>query len=73
MPLGINSDFFYPYLGLLIFSLMDLSFRSESFMNRNDKKLYKWSAKIEPENRNAMAELTQDFYYFLWKRAQKSF
>jgi hypothetical protein len=31
-PLGINSDFFYPNLGILILSLMDLPYRSESFM-----------------------------------------
>jgi hypothetical protein len=44
-PLGINTEFFYPNLGTLILSLMDLPYRSESLMNWYEKKLHKWSAK----------------------------
>ena len=64
-PLGINSEFFYPNLGTLILSLMDLPYRSESLMNRYEKKLQKWSAKVDLENHTSMAEITLDFYYFL--------
>ena len=64
-PLGINSDFFYPNLGTLILSLMDLPYRSESFMAWYEKKLQKWSARVDLENKNATAELTLDFYYYL--------
>ena len=36
-PLGINTEFFYPNLGTLILSLMDLPYRSESLMNWYEK------------------------------------
>lgn len=64
-PLGINTEFFYPNLGTLILSLMDLPYRSESLMNWYEKKLHKWSAKVDLENHNDMAEITLEFYYFL--------
>ncbi len=67
-PLGINSDFFYPNLGVLILSLMELPHRSERFMNWYEKKLEKWSARVELENSGALAELTLEFYHFLRER-----
>mgnify|MGYP006936332071 CR=1 FL=1 len=67
-PLGISSDFFYPNLGTLILSLMDLPYRSESFMAWYEKKLQKWSAKVDLENNSATAELTLDFYHYLKKK-----
>jgi hypothetical protein len=44
---------------------MDLPYRSESLMNWYEKKLQKWSAKVDLENHTSMAEITLDFYYFL--------
>jgi hypothetical protein len=72
-PLGINSDFFYPNLGILILSLMDLPYRSESFMAWYDQKLQKWSARVDLENKSATSELTLDFYHYLKRNFKKSF
>ena len=44
---------------------MDLPYRSESLMEWYEKKLQKWSVKVDLENKNATAELTLDFYYYL--------
>jgi len=71
IPMGINSDFFYPNLGTLILSLMDLPYRSETFMNWYEKKLNQWSQKVDLENKNNLAELTLDFYHLL-KKSKKS-
>jgi hypothetical protein len=70
-PLGINTEFFYPNLGTLILSLMDLPYRSESLMNWYEKKLHKWSAKVDLDNHSHMAEITLDFYYFLKRNFEK--
>lgn len=70
-PLGIYSELFYPNLGTLILSLMDLPYRSESLMNWYEKKLIKWSRKVDLDNQNAMAEITLDFYYFLKQKFKK--
>jgi hypothetical protein len=64
-PLGINDEFFYPNLGTLILSLMDLPYRTESIVNWYEKKLHKWSSKVDLNNHSDMAEITLDFYYFL--------
>ena len=72
-PLGINSEFFYPNLGSLILSLMDLPFRSESFMNWYEKKLQKWCAKVDLDNLSAMAKITLDFYHFLKRNFNRKF
>jgi len=70
-PIVINSYFFYPNLGTLILSLMDLPYRSETFMNWYEKKLHQWSQKVDLENKNNLAELTLDFYHLL-KKSKKS-
>jgi len=70
-PIGINSEFFYPNLGTLILSLMDLPHRSETFMNWYEKKLHQWSQKVDLENKNNLAEFTLDFYHLL-KKSKKS-
>lgn len=70
-PLGINTEFFYPNLGTLTLSLMDLPYRSESLMNWHEKKLHKWSAKVDLDNHSHMAEITLDFYYFLKRNFEK--
>lgn len=67
-PIGINSEFFYPNLGTLILSLMDLPYRSEAFMNWYEKKLNKWAQKLDLQYKNNLAELTLDFYHYLKKR-----
>ena len=72
-PLGINSELFYPNLGILILSLMDLPYRSESFMNWYEKKLHQWSAKVDLDNPVAMDEITLDFYYFLKQDFKRRF
>lgn len=61
-PLGINDEFFYPNLGTLILSLMDLPYRTESIVNWYEKKLHKWSSKVNLNNQGDMAEITLDFY-----------
>ena len=50
---------------------MDLPYRSESLMNWYEKKLIKWSRKVDLDNQNAMAEITLDFYYFLKQKFKK--
>lgn len=72
-PLGINSEFFYHNLGSLILSLMDLPYRSESFMNWYEKKLQKWCAKVDLDDQSAMAEITLDFYHFLKRNFKRKF
>ena len=70
-PLGIDTDFTYPDLGTLILSLMDLPYRSESFMEWYDKKLKEWSNRDDLENKSATAELTLDFYHYLKQNFKK--
>lgn len=67
----VNSDLFYPNLGILILSLMKLPHQSEEFIAWYEKKLEKWSAKVDLENNAALAELTLQFYYFLRYRQLK--
>jgi hypothetical protein len=50
---------------------MDLPYRSESLMNWHEKKLHKWSAKVDLDNHSHMAEITLDFYYFLKRNFEK--
>lgn len=70
-PLGIQAEIFYPSLGTLILSQMGLPSRSEAFMEWYERKLQKWSTKLDLESKSAQAELTLDFYTYLKKQGKR--
>jgi hypothetical protein len=46
---------------------MGLPYRSEAFMEWYERKLQKWSTKLDLESKSAQAKLTLDFYTYLKK------
>ena len=67
--LGMESNFFYCDLGLLIISLMELPYRSEKFMGWYDKKLDSWSKKVVLQDVNSTAQLALEFYQYIRSKA----